>query len=195
MWLTVIQAASADLFRAFSAHEGLPTAGSEKNNVIRLRFTALHTGRSHGHTRDGQSGGGRSFFQKPSYGNCRYVSFQDISIDLGGVARGEIGRHSKPMPNDLKVGGLLDCDGEARGLKMLHPTRAAPAIWILVNEDTWTLGEDIKRRHDQRRHGYPESASPRQTARMINRLTIHGLGLEFPFKSSPSRCGVERTSV
>src|SRR5258708_26795426 len=42
MWLTVTQAASADLFRAQRAHKGLPTTGSEKNNVIGLRLTALH---------------------------------------------------------------------------------------------------------------------------------------------------------
>src|SRR5260370_19685501 len=62
MWLTVTQAASADLFRAQRAHKGLPTTGSEKNNVIGLRLTALHPGRSDGHTRDGQSNGGWSFF-------------------------------------------------------------------------------------------------------------------------------------
>ena len=106
MQLTVIPTASANLLRAQSTHEGLPITGSEKNNIIRLGGTALHPRRSDGHTRDRQSGGGRPFFEKPSYGNCRYVSFQDISIDLGGVARGEIGRHSKPFPDALKVGGL-----------------------------------------------------------------------------------------
>jgi len=151
MWLTVIQAASADLFRADSTHEGLPTTGSKKNNVIRLRFTALDPGRSDGHTRNGQSSGGRSFFQKPSYGNCRYVSFQDISIDLGGMARGKIGRHSKPISDDLKVGGLLDRDGEARGIKMLHPTCTAPTIRILVNQNVGSLREGRRLRHDQRR--------------------------------------------
>jgi hypothetical protein len=93
MWLTVIQAASADLFRAHSTHKSLPATGSEKNNVIRLRYTALHPRRSCWHTGDGQSSGGRSFFQEPSHGNCRYMSLQDISADLGSVARGEIGRH------------------------------------------------------------------------------------------------------
>ena len=148
MWLTVFQAASADLFRTHSPHEDLPTTGSEKNNVIPLRFTALHTGRSDGHTRDGQSSGGRSFFQKPSYGNCRYVSFQDISIDLGSVARREIGRNSEPFPDDLKVSGRFDRDGEACSLKMLYPTSTAPTIRILVNQNVGSLGEGRRLRHD-----------------------------------------------
>jgi hypothetical protein len=114
-------------------HKGLPTTGSEKNNVIRLRGTALHPRRSDGHTGDGQSGGGRSFFQKASHGNCRDVSLQDISVDLGSVARGEIGRNSKPFPDDLKVSGVLDRDGEARVFEMSHPTRAATAIWIFMD--------------------------------------------------------------
>jgi len=129
----------------------LPTTSSEKNNVIRLRYTALHPRRSNGHTRDGQSDGGRSFFQQPSHGNCRYVSFQDVSVDLGSVARGEIGRYSKPSPNDLKVSGLLDRDGEARGLKVLYPTCTAPTIRILVNQNVGSLREGRRLRHDQRR--------------------------------------------
>jgi len=159
--------ASAHIFRANKLHKGLPTTGSEKNNVIRLRLTALHPGRSDGHTRDGQSNGGWSFFQKPSYGNCRHVSFQDVSVDLGSVARGEIGRYSEPFPDGLKIRGVLNRDGEARGLKMLHPTCAAPAIRILVNEDVWTLGTRRKRRHDPCCRGYPESASPCQTVTII----------------------------
>jgi hypothetical protein len=127
----------------------LPIIGSEKNNLIRLRGTALHPRRSDGHTGDGQSDGRRSFFQKASYGNCRYVSLQDISVDLGSVARGEIGRYPKLFPEDLKVSGLLDRNGEARGLKMLYPTCTAPAIRILVNQNVGSLREGRRLRHDQ----------------------------------------------
>jgi len=127
----------------------LPTTGSEKNNVIWLRFTALHPRRSNGHTRHGQSGGCRSFFQKASYGNCRYVSFQDISIDLGSVARGEIGRNSQPFPDDLKVSGRLDRDSEACSLKVLYPACTTPTVWILVNQNVGSLSEGRKLRPDQ----------------------------------------------
>src|SRR5947208_9168242 len=126
-----MQAALADSFGAQSPHKDLPTTDSEKNNVIPLRCTALHPRRSGGHTGNGQSNGARAFFHQPSYGNCRYVSFQDIPVDLGSVAGGEIGRDSEPLADDLKVSGLLDRNGKARGFKMLHPTCTAPAIRIL----------------------------------------------------------------
>ena len=135
MWLTVTQAASVDLFRAQRAHKGLPTTGSEKNNVIRLRGTALHPRRSNGHTGDGQSGGGRPFFQKASHGNCRYVSLQDISVDLGSVARGEIGRYSKPFPGRMKIFRLVHRDHETGFFEMMHPARTTTAIRILMNQD------------------------------------------------------------
>ena len=132
-------------------HKGLPTTGSEKNNVIRLRGTALHPRRSNGHTGDGQSGGGRPFFQKASHGNCRYVSLQDISVDLGSVASREIHRHFKPFPDDLKVSGRLDRNGKPCSLEMLYPTCTAPTIRILVNQNVGSLGEGRSLRHDQRR--------------------------------------------
>jgi hypothetical protein len=58
-----------------------------------MRYTALHSRRSGGHTGDPQSDGGRSFFQESSDGRRRDMSFQHVSIDLSGVASREIGRH------------------------------------------------------------------------------------------------------
>jgi hypothetical protein len=81
------------------------------------------------------------------------MSLQHISVDLSGVASREIGRHPYPFPDGLKIGGLLDPDGEAHVFEMANPTSAATAIWIFVNKDGCSLGRGRKRRHDQCR-GY-----------------------------------------
>ena len=141
-------AASSDVFGAEKAHERLPAVRTEEDDVVPLGCPSFHSRRSGGHTGDSQSSGGRPFFQKLSYGNCRHVSFQDISLDLGSVACGEIRRNSKPFPDDLKVSALLDRDGEARGLKMLYPTCTAPTNRILVNQNVGSLGEGRRLRHD-----------------------------------------------
>jgi hypothetical protein len=69
------------------------------------------------------------------------MAFDDITCDLRSVARSQVGRHAETSPDNLEIGGLLDCDGEARVFEMAHPARAAPAIRILVNEDIGSLGE------------------------------------------------------
>src|SRR5882724_4812416 len=94
------------------------------------------------------------------------------------MASGEIGRYSKPFPDAFKVGGLLDRDSEACRLKMLHPTSAAPAIRILVNQDVGSLSTG-RPRNDQCRGHQVKCASPRQEMRMIERGLIHGLGLQI----------------
>jgi len=68
------------------------------------------------------------------------MSLQHISIDLSGVASREIGRHPQSFPDGLKICGLLNPNSEARVLEMSHPTGAATAIWILMNQDRRELG-------------------------------------------------------
>ena len=66
--------------------------------------------------------------------------------DFGSVTRGEIGRYAKASPDQLKVFGFLDRDGEAGFFEMSHPPRTTTAIRILVNQDDWLLSIRRERR-------------------------------------------------
>jgi len=68
------------------------------------------------------------------------MSLQYVAIDFSGVASREVGRHPQSFPDGLKIRGLLNPNTETRVLEMSHPTGAATAIWILVNEDRRGLG-------------------------------------------------------
>jgi hypothetical protein len=84
------------------------------------------------------------------------MPFQHVSTELSGVASREIGWHPRPFLDGLKIGGFLNCNGEAGIFDVLHPARAATAVWILVNKDRGSLGERRNRRHDQCQPDYPE---------------------------------------
>jgi hypothetical protein len=85
---------SANVFRANKVHKGLPAIRAEQNDGVPMGCSSLHSRRSRGHAGDGQSGRGRPFFQEPSDGRRRDMSLHYVSIDLGGVAGREIGRHA-----------------------------------------------------------------------------------------------------
>jgi len=123
------------------------------------------------------------------------MSFQHVSTDLSGVASREIGWHSQPFLDGLKIGGLLNCNSEAGIFDVLHPASAATAVWILVNKDRGSLGERTNRRHDQRQRDYPEGASPRQTASVNGRWTTHDASNLPYIKHNPSRRSIECKSM
>jgi hypothetical protein len=97
------------------------------------------------------------------------VALDDVSRDFGGVARSEISWYAETSSDDLKVCGFLDRNGEASIFEMSHPTRAATAVWILMNKDRRGLGKRRNRRHDQCQRNDPKCVSSRQTARMNDR--------------------------
>jgi len=68
------------------------------------------------------------------------MPLQHVSIDLSGVASREVGWHSQSFPDGLKICGLLNPNSETSVLEMPHPTGAATAIWILVNQDRRGFG-------------------------------------------------------
>ncbi|MFX5570694.1 hypothetical protein ABTD96_20445, partial [Acinetobacter baumannii] len=49
--------------------------------------------------------------------------------------RRKVSRYAKTFPDSMKICRFLDRDGETSRLEMAHPTRAATAIWILMNQD------------------------------------------------------------
>ncbi len=63
------------------------------------------------------------------------MTFNDVPIRLGRMTRREVGRYAKAFPDRMKIRRFLDHDGETSFLEMAHPTRAATAIWILMNQD------------------------------------------------------------
>jgi hypothetical protein len=69
------------------------------------------------------------------------VPLDDVSGDFSGVTGREISRHAKAFPDHLEVYGLLNRNREPGISEMLHPTRTATAVWILVHKDRWSLGE------------------------------------------------------
>jgi hypothetical protein len=69
------------------------------------------------------------------------VALDHISRDFGGVTRSEISWYAEAFPDDLKVCGFLNRNSEAGIFEMLHPTRTATAVWILVNKDCRRLGK------------------------------------------------------
>jgi hypothetical protein len=150
-------------------HERLSSIRSEKDDFVPLGHAALHPRRSGRHTRNSQADCLWPLLQQPAHRQSRYMAFDDVSRDFGGVTRGEIGRYAKPFPDGLKVCGFFHGDGEARVLEMLHPTHAATAVRILVNKDRRCLCKRRLRRHDQRQRDYSECASPCETARMNDR--------------------------
>lgn len=167
---------SACHFRPDKAHERPSPSRSKKDDVVFLRCSALHPRRSRGHAWNRQANGAGPLLQQLPQSWRGHVPLDDVPSKLGRMTGGKVRRYTKPFPYDFQVSDLLDRDGEAGGLKMLHPACAASAIRILVNENAWSLAESGGRRHDQCRRRQSKYASSRQSARMTCRWTIHGLG-------------------
>ena len=151
--VTLRPSASPDSFRTNKVHKGLSASRSEENDVVPLGCSPFHSRRTDGHAGNGQSDGGRSFFQESSDGHRRDMSLQHVSIDLSSVASREIGRHPQPFPDGLKVCGLLSRNSEAGIFEMLHPTRTATAIWILMNQERRGLGLGRRPLQDEKSGG------------------------------------------
>jgi hypothetical protein len=132
---------STDLLRTDEAHEGSSASRSEENSVVPLRFSTFHSRRSDRHTGNGQPDSVRPLIQQFPYGQSRDVTLDDVSGNFGSVTRSEIGRYAKAFPDDLQVCGFLNRYREPGIPEMLHPTRTATAVWILVHKDRWSLSE------------------------------------------------------
>lgn len=63
------------------------------------------------------------------------MTFNDVSIRLRRMTRREVGRYAKAFPDCMKIRRFPDRHAETSFLEMAHPTRAATAIWILMNQD------------------------------------------------------------
>jgi hypothetical protein len=169
-WLTFGPSASADIFRTNKVHKGLSASLSEENDVVPLGSSPFHSRRPGRHAGDGQSDGGRSFFQESSDGYRRDMSFQHVPIDLSGVASRKIGWHPQPSPDRLKICGLLNRNSEAGILQMPHPARAATAIWIFMNQDRGGLGFGGIPLQNEKGGDQTERTSPRHLTQFVRHV-------------------------
>lgn len=77
------------------------------------------------------------------------MALDDISCDFGGMTRSKVVGYAEASPDGLEISRLLDRDGKPGVFDMSHPTRAAPAIWILMDKNLESLGGGERKWHDQ----------------------------------------------
>ena len=77
------------------------------------------------------------------------MTFEDISADFGSMTSGQVGWYAETRPDHVKVCRFIDFNREACLLEMVNPARAAPTIWVLVNQDRSPVGGDSATRKSQ----------------------------------------------
>src|SRR5215831_13202276 len=125
-------AIGSDALFADETHVCPPAVWREQHYIVFFRPAALHARRADGHAGNGEAGRLRLLGKEALERGGGYVSLDDIARDLGGVAGGEIVGNAEPLLHRVDVAGVEHLRDEARILKVLDPTRAAAAGWILV---------------------------------------------------------------
>ena len=102
----------------------LPSGADQQHRVRRRRARRhLHARRPHRHARRGDAAGGRVLAQQPLHVVRRHEAFDEIPVDLRGVARRLAGRHADLLSKRLDIVRLHHVDREAGRFHVRHPSR------------------------------------------------------------------------
>src|SRR5262245_57203333 len=134
-WSATLRGISSDALFPDETHVDPPAVWREQHHIVFFRPADLHARRADGHAGNGEAGRVRFLGKEAPQRSGGYVSLNDIARDLRRVAGGEIIGNAEPLLHRVDVAGVQHLRDEARILKVLDPTRAAAARWILVNRD------------------------------------------------------------
>ncbi len=113
------------------------TRGVKSDYIIRHRRVAgsVHAGGAGGHPGHGQAGDRRPFDEQPLDGGRRDMSFNNVAIDDGRVARPEVGRNFIFRLGLQRIVVILRLDGELVFYQVPDPVATAPSSGRLKHLD------------------------------------------------------------